>query len=86
MRKVIFSMLAVAALIHIMGVAILLSSPAHSEELPTAEATPAWRAFDHQTVDPQWEKFKKDHRGYKFVETEIYRGTQRSVNRFYLED
>lgn len=88
-RKGLFGVLAAAAVIHLMGVAILLfAPPANScpRTITTAEVAPTWKAFDHQTVDPQWEKFKKDHRGYEFWETEIYRGGERSINRFYLEN
>lgn len=88
MRKGLFGILAAATLIHI----VLFTPDAHSSDwkqfqsTKTADMAPTWKAFDNQTVDPKWDKFKKDHRGYEFWETEIYRGGQRSVNRFYLEN
>jgi hypothetical protein len=40
-----------------------------------------WKNWED--YDPQWETFKEDHPQYEYQETEIYRGTRRSVNRFY---
>lgn len=40
-----------------------------------------WKNWEN--YDPQWEQFQEDHPQYEYQETEIYRGTRRSVNRFY---
>ena len=40
-----------------------------------------WKNWED--YDPQWETFKEDHPQYEYQETEIYRGTRKSVNRFY---
>lgn len=40
-----------------------------------------WKNWED--YDLQWEQFKEDHPQYEYQETEIYRGTRRSVNRFY---
>jgi len=48
---------------------------------PVAIQHKPWKNWED--YDPQWETFKEDHPQYEYQETEIYRGTRRSVNRFY---
>ena len=79
----------VGAIAFIIGTVLVLESI-----MPSATAKSSWKPEkngyvwnkwspeDEKEVD-RWEKFKQQHPDWDYFETEIYRGTNRSVNRFY---